>query len=436
MRLAGRLAGPGDTDDLVQSTMVRALEFDGDIRQRDAWLRRVLQTERWMELRASRRRHAREQAAGAPEPDLDLEQLMHCIEIARIVGELIADLDEPTQSVIRSRFFDDESAAEIARRQGVPAGTVRWRLKTGLDRLREQLDRRYGGRRAMWAGVFAPTIPGAAASELAAAVTTKSAAAKGTKMLAFKAILGLMTVAGAATGLTYALVGSPQPTEATPVEAATPTVASATALVEELAPHGQDAPAPAQAKRLPIDRATWEARRAQIRQAHGRVSGKEDRATIGAGPSTTAEPVVKGMLYNRLVAEVAALTDACEEVIHESEADLSIRATVIGVPEVGSIIDSVSLTGGGDAPEALRECLVETMYTMDLGPTDVPFGLAIQLGLMSATVDGATGLASLTGLEGLDEKARREIADEMAKSGQGGRARVTTLHVVEHTSPE
>jgi len=38
------------------------------------------------------------------------------------------------------RYLDGQTAAEIARALGVPAGTVRWRLKTGLERLRAALD--------------------------------------------------------------------------------------------------------------------------------------------------------------------------------------------------------------------------------------------------------------------------------------------------------
>ncbi len=45
--------------------------------------------------------------------------------------------------VVRERYFEGRSAAEVARAHGIPAGTVRWRLEVGLDRLRDQLDARY-----------------------------------------------------------------------------------------------------------------------------------------------------------------------------------------------------------------------------------------------------------------------------------------------------
>ncbi|HEY1587504.1 MAG TPA: hypothetical protein VGH63_17525, partial [Polyangia bacterium] len=45
--------------------------------------------------------------------------------------------------------FEGASAAEIARRDGVPAGTVRWRLKVALDQLRARLGREVDRDRAL-----------------------------------------------------------------------------------------------------------------------------------------------------------------------------------------------------------------------------------------------------------------------------------------------
>src|SRR5206468_2898643 len=48
------------------------------------------------------------------------------------------------------------SAARIARLQGIPAGTVRWRLSQAIDDLRVRLDERHGGRRRAWLLALAP----------------------------------------------------------------------------------------------------------------------------------------------------------------------------------------------------------------------------------------------------------------------------------------
>src|SRR5207245_2709848 len=65
------------------------------------------------------------------------------IDRARVLERLSAALvalDEPFRTAVIRRYLDDESAANIARALGVPAGTVRWRIKTGLERLRAALD--------------------------------------------------------------------------------------------------------------------------------------------------------------------------------------------------------------------------------------------------------------------------------------------------------
>ena len=48
----------------------------------------------------------------------------------------VLELDEPFRSTLLLRYVEGRSAADIARRQGVPAGTVRWRLKAALDDVR------------------------------------------------------------------------------------------------------------------------------------------------------------------------------------------------------------------------------------------------------------------------------------------------------------
>ncbi|MCA9710525.1 MAG: RNA polymerase sigma factor, partial [Myxococcales bacterium] len=152
------MAGAADAEDLAQSALLRALEHQPEVQTPRSWLRRVLVNEQRMQLRGRRRRQEREQAVGALQGEpASVEDVVHCLEVARIIGDLVEQLDDDVRLVVRERYFGGSSAAEIARRHRIPAGTVRWRLKTGLDRLRHQLDARYGGRRALWAGGFVPT---------------------------------------------------------------------------------------------------------------------------------------------------------------------------------------------------------------------------------------------------------------------------------------
>src|SRR5262249_14375795 len=54
------------------------------------------------------------------------------------------------------RYFEGMNAREIGRLHGVAPGTVRWRLKEALDRVRADLDRSHGGDRRKWAFALLP----------------------------------------------------------------------------------------------------------------------------------------------------------------------------------------------------------------------------------------------------------------------------------------
>src|SRR6185369_11814911 len=78
----------------------------------------------------------------------------------RHLADLVVRLEEPLRTTLLLRYDEGLTAEAIARAQEVPAGTVRWRLKVALDRLREGLDERHEGERKRWRGLLA--APGAA----------------------------------------------------------------------------------------------------------------------------------------------------------------------------------------------------------------------------------------------------------------------------------
>jgi RNA polymerase sigma factor (sigma-70 family) len=173
--LAVRLAGDADAaDDLVQETWMAAMRGAPERRESARpWLATVLRNAWRMRARSEGRRSAREQAAAVLGDEVPTpETLLERAEAQRMLADLVLRLDDPYRTTVLLHFGEGLSLADIARAQGIPASTVRWRLKTALDQLRDRLDATTGGRRH-WALAFMAVPKGA----LVAHKSTKIAAA-------------------------------------------------------------------------------------------------------------------------------------------------------------------------------------------------------------------------------------------------------------------
>ncbi len=163
-RLAFHLVGGGDgAEDAVQETWIAAMaarpSADRDLRP---WLARVLRNRLRHQARTRTRRLAREQAATRAEPvtDAPAAEALERVELQRRLTTLVTELEEPFRSTLVLRYFEGRSAADIARESKVPEGTVRWRTKEGLDRLRARLDEDHGGDRRAWRALLLPLARG------------------------------------------------------------------------------------------------------------------------------------------------------------------------------------------------------------------------------------------------------------------------------------
>ncbi|MEO0652765.1 MAG: sigma-70 family RNA polymerase sigma factor, partial [Planctomycetota bacterium] len=165
--LSRRLVGEAGAEDLVQEVWLQATvsppREEGSPR---AWLATVLR-------RSHGKRVARDRAAKVREADVArAEALPSAAELAgraeaqRWLVEAVLALDDPWRETLLLHFFEGSSAAEIARRDGVPTSTVRTRVARGIELLRERLDARPGGRESWLSGLallaFAPRRASAA----------------------------------------------------------------------------------------------------------------------------------------------------------------------------------------------------------------------------------------------------------------------------------
>jgi RNA polymerase sigma factor (sigma-70 family) len=125
-RLAERLAGNGEADDLVQETWIAAWrrEHEAD-RSLRPWLAKVMRDTFRMRRRAERRRQAREARLDEPDAVVSPAEVLEQVRLHKLLVELVLAMDEPFRSTLLSRFVEGKTATEIARASGLPEGTVR-----------------------------------------------------------------------------------------------------------------------------------------------------------------------------------------------------------------------------------------------------------------------------------------------------------------------
>jgi RNA polymerase sigma-70 factor (ECF subfamily) len=143
-RLARRLVrDAAAADDVVQETWLAALKArrasDATLRP---WLARVAANFARDRGRSEANRAERERSRAGSGLEPSAAETAERLEAQRLLVDALAALAEPYRTTVALRYLDGLSAARIARRLGVPAGTVRWRLKQGLDQLRLRLEAR------------------------------------------------------------------------------------------------------------------------------------------------------------------------------------------------------------------------------------------------------------------------------------------------------
>lgn len=151
-RLARGLVGDdAAADDVVQEAWVRL----AGRRVQAGYLAAVVRSLAGRRRRSERRRSRREHAAARHEALPSTAEVAARSEVARRLAAAVEGLEEPYRTTLVLRYYEDLPAAEIARRAGIPASTVRARTRRGLELLRARLDEGAGGR-ASWVAALLP----------------------------------------------------------------------------------------------------------------------------------------------------------------------------------------------------------------------------------------------------------------------------------------
>ncbi len=127
--------------DVLWQLWREASRFDRNRGSVGAW---IMMTARSRAIDRLRARKAREHRGGdSVEPALadDPSNEIHSAERRRKVEVALATLNDGERDLLRLAYFSDLSQSEIAERTSLPLGTVKSRMRSGLIRLRDALQR-------------------------------------------------------------------------------------------------------------------------------------------------------------------------------------------------------------------------------------------------------------------------------------------------------
>src|SRR5439155_23326875 len=120
-----------------------------------AWLPSVVRNAARKIGRSESARKKRERTVARPERGPNTSEVEERARLHRDLVDQVLALDEPYRGVLLARFFDGVAPREIAKQRGVPEATVKSWIQRGLERLREDLDARFGDRES-WGMALLP----------------------------------------------------------------------------------------------------------------------------------------------------------------------------------------------------------------------------------------------------------------------------------------
>jgi RNA polymerase sigma-70 factor (ECF subfamily) len=133
---------PSEADEIAQNALVRAWRYRGKLREKarfKEWLTSIVRREAYREFERVR-----------PDPvGMKIELRMEGAEDERVVATVeradiraaIGRLSERDQQLLRLRYDEDLTESAIARRLGIPEGTVKVRLHRVRHKLRRAIER-------------------------------------------------------------------------------------------------------------------------------------------------------------------------------------------------------------------------------------------------------------------------------------------------------
>jgi len=155
VHLARGLVSESEAEDLAQDVWLELARGSGPIAHLRALAASIARRLAGHRRAAERAREERERRSARAEALPGADELQGVLDAQRVLLEELSALDELHRTPLLLHYYEGLSAAEIARRRGQPATTVRHQLERARRELRARLERRHGGERALWVALVA-----------------------------------------------------------------------------------------------------------------------------------------------------------------------------------------------------------------------------------------------------------------------------------------
>ena len=137
-------------DEVVQETFVaiwtKARLFDPSRASASTWVYTIARNQRIDAFRKEKRpEFDPEDPAFTPEPEPETDVQITHREREQHVSAALAELSEEQSEILRLSFFEEVSHDAIAKRLGLPVGTVKSRIRLAYGHLRNRLEPLSGG---------------------------------------------------------------------------------------------------------------------------------------------------------------------------------------------------------------------------------------------------------------------------------------------------
>jgi len=132
----------GQAEEIVQDVMLtvwrKAALFDPERAQVSAWVYQITRN-RQIDVARKENRPIPEELREASECEEDASQIVGVEQEAAQLREALNNLTTDQRAVIEQAYLGELSHSEISKSTGLPLGTIKSRIRLGLNRLRQEL---------------------------------------------------------------------------------------------------------------------------------------------------------------------------------------------------------------------------------------------------------------------------------------------------------